>query len=409
MTATARAMRMGARTITTGKQLIGQLNGPATHVGPNALTRSASYPVTTYSPPQDGGPVGPLTAVPFTADSGAALVIDGSTEFEAGGICTNWAGSPSSLGTSPPYIYNNHPSNLGGTVPSGGMKIDGFPVPAGAYVFQFMDVSWNGVSISAPAPAMVFRGCRGRGTQVPSSGFFNTGDETYTGLIFFMYCDVGGQDGGDDGPASNCIKMQQSGGFTAYRCYLSDTTTSMQPLTTTNQIDIFECFVEQLSYLNYGTGSQSHLNGITFSGGEANCRIVRNHIVIASPDVNGHPVIDTDCISFFQDSGNYPGTGTNPDGTKGYQIIGNYLGGTGFCIYPGTSGEEYAGMPPSNYNLQNNLITTSIYPIINPGSSPGGGGGYDGPIYTQPPWGMNGNTQSGNLWADGSSARTSFI
>ena len=219
------------RAITTGKQLRGQLAGLSTHVGPNALLRSASYPAITSLPAQGGGAIGPLTAVPFTANSGGALVIDGSQEFASGGICTNWAGAPASAGAAPAYVYNNNPSNLGGIVPSGGMVIDGFAVPGNAYVFQFMDVSWNGVSIAATARDMVFRGCRGRGTTVPATGFFNPGAALYAGQIFFMYCDVGGSGSGSDGPAAGCIKMLNCGGFTAYRCYLSDAATMLQPVT----------------------------------------------------------------------------------------------------------------------------------------------------------------------------------
>ena len=401
MTATARAMRMGARSIITGHQIIGQLHGLATHVGPNALLRSSSYPAIGYYPPQAGGASGPLTAVPFTGTY-SYMRIDGSSEFGTGGICTNWAGAPTSPGASPPYIYNNHPSNLGGIVPAGGMMIDGWEVPAGTYVFQFMDLSWGGSDILGGAPSLMFRGCRARG-GAGDVGFWTLSDPGYTGNLWFLFCDSGGLSGAD--PASNCIKAANGATVTFYRNYLSLTTTSMQPGTLTgNVIDIFENFTEQLVVFD-----SKHLNGMTLNGTQENCRIVRNNVVIVTPDVNDSVIDQTDCISFFQDTGGFPGTGTNPDGTTGYQVMRNYLGGTGYCIYPGTSGGEYAGTPPSNLNLQDNLVTTSVYPITDPGNAPGGGGGYDGPIYTPPTWGQNGNFQANNLWADGPDRGTSFM
>ena len=410
MTVTSRRMRRGTRTITQGKQLLGQRHGLGTHVGPNALLRSASYPAITSLPVQAGGASGPLTAVPFTANSGGALVIDGTQETASGGICTNW-GSLSQV-----YVYNNNPSNLGGIVPSGGMVIDGFAVPGNAYVFQFMDVSWNGVSLSSPARDVVFRGCRGRGTTVPATGFFNTGDETYASQIFFMYCDVGGSGGGSDGPAAGCIKMQHCGGFTAYRCYLSDAATMLQPVTSADQIDIFECFIEGMAYLNYGTGDQTHLNGITFNGDQTNCRIVRNNIVAGVTDINGHTIVDTDCISFFQDvvggvTPYYPGTGTNPDGTTGYQVIGNYLGGTGYCLYLANG----AGGAISHFLVLNNLVTASTWPVgVTTDGASGTGGGWNGPVTNEPTWdavsgSQVGNHQAGNLWADGTHAGLTFM
>ena len=411
MTVTARRMRMGARTITTGKQLRGQLTGLSTHVGPNALLRSSSYPAISSYPAQAGGASGPLTAVPFTGTY-SYMRIDGSSEFGDGGICTNWAGAPTSSEASPAYVYNNNPSNLGGIVPSGGMTIDGFFVPANSYVFQFMDISWGGADILNGAPALVFRGCRARG-GAGATGFWTLSDSGYAEGLWFLYCDSGGLSGAD--LSTNCIKATYSGGVTLYRCYLSATTTAFQPITSTGQIDFLECFIEELAYQNYGDGeSQTHLNGVTLNGNQTNCRVLRNNIVIGQTDLNGHVIQDTDCISFFQDvvddvTPNYPGTGTNPDGTVGYQVIGNYMGGTGYCLYLPDQ------QTVSNFYVVNNLITASIWPV---GSTEddalGGGGGWEGPVTDEPTWdavtgSQVGNHQANNLWADGEHAGLSFM
>ena len=86
----------GARTITTGKQLRGQCDGTtsnlsrlATHVGPNALLRSGTYPNV-----KTARGTGPLTAVPVPGVG--YWTINGSAEFGTDGLCTNWAGSPAS-------------------------------------------------------------------------------------------------------------------------------------------------------------------------------------------------------------------------------------------------------------------------------------------------------------------------
>jgi hypothetical protein len=466
----ARALMRGARTITTGKQLRGQCDGTtsnvnrlATHVGPNALLRRSTYPNVSASPGS-----GALTAP--TVPGIGYWTINGSTEFSktgsaSPGLCTNWAGSPGSSGAAPAYVYNNLTSNLGGIVPSGGMSIDGFAVPAGAYVFQFMDFD-SGMGISSGAPAMVFRGCRARaGGNVGAPGVWNASSGGYDNPFWFLYCDIGGTSAPE--VAVVMLDIQEASGITIYRSYASYVTTAFQVDATCPTTDIIECYIEKLT--NY---SGSHLDGIATNGSNTNFRFLRNYIVAAEYDENDTLVDQTTCLEMIQDGGPYPGTGTNPDGTPGYQIIGNYVGGTGYCFYlgqnyyeasgddeegsgttttltvepsPGWTTNEWAGYKLAfvqgtgngetativsntanvlafdavttapdgstvfqfwgtvkNLNFQNNLITTSIYPILTPDDAPGEGGGYFGPYDTAPPWGQYGNTKSGNLWADGS-------
>jgi len=400
----ARALASGARVITTGKQLIGQCDGSAennsrlaTHVGPNALLRSASYP--NVSAARGSGPL----LAPAVPEAGY-WKINGSAEFATDGLCTAWAGSPASAGASPAYTYNDDPSNNGGIVGGGGAVIDGFPVPAGSYVFQFMDVS-AGMGIASPAPAVVFRGCRGRAAAT-APGYWNCSPGNgYSQAIFLLYCDAGGL-----GPnvstqiADTAIDIESSGGITVYRCYLSYCAhIYVQLAASTTSYDMIECYCEKGVY-----AAGDHFNGGAFmGGGQDNCRIERNYIVHKSPDENAHVLNETDCISLNNYSdGTYTGTGTvrplagtgtNPDGTAGYQITGNYAGGTGYPFYLGQITPTDVSAV-ANMNLADNLLTTSVFP----------GGGYDGPVDDAPGWGANGNTKSSNLWADGPDAGTTF-
>jgi hypothetical protein len=147
-----------------------------------------------------------------------------------------------------------------------------------------------------------------------------------------------------------------------------------------------------------GESSPKHLNGTTYNGGETNCLMLRNHITVPSPDDAGRTIQDTDCMMFGQDFGGFPGTGTNSDGTTGYQIINNYVGGAGYCMYLGQNVND----PPNtakNFTVRGNRWTTQWWP----------NGGFYGPVASVPVWGTLGNTQSDNLWADGPNAGQSVF
>jgi len=120
--------------------------------------------------------------------------------------------------------------------------------------------------------------------------------------------------------------------------------------------------------------------------------VLRNNIVIATPDEDGNVIEQTDCIAFFNDFGSYPGTGTNRDGSLGYKMENNYIGGTGYCIYAG-------GPAAQNMKMTGNRMTTLFYP----------NGGSNGAIHpSQPVWGTTGNVRSDNNWADGPNAGSPF-
>lgn len=292
-----------------------------------------------------------------------------------------------------PYVYNNDPSNHGGIVPAGGMTIDGSFVPAGTYVVQFCDLS-NGQLVvegdcNGAYPSfwgLIVRGCRWRS---PSAyvGFLNENGMNSGGKFWINFCDMGGL---GSQPADFCeIPIKISGVPTrTYRNYLSYCTTAIQTVGHPGTA-VLENYIERLTTFNT---NGPHINGLTFNGGDTCARVERNRIVVQTPEDNGSgkAVDQTDCISFFQDFGYYPGTGANDDGTVGYRVINNYVGGTGYCIYAGAGPQGSV----SNMYVVGNKITTVSFP----------NGGTFGPIAATPPWGSNGNVNSNNTWADGPNA-----
>lgn len=304
---------------------------------------------------------------------------------------------------STPYVYNNNPSNHGGVVPAGGMTIDGFFVPAGTWVSQFQDFGSQSLIVEGDCggqfgswPGIVFRGIRSRGPGT-APGFLGDGNgcNSTGGKIWFLYSDLGGNGAANSDYNEVPIKLQASVGI-LYRNYVSYTTTGLQ-INKDNSL-VLENFVEKLT-LYYGEpgppgeSGTKHLNGFTTNGGLKNIRLERNKIILQSPDDAGHSIGQTDAISFFQDFGDFQGTGTNDNGTVGYQVLNNYIGGGGYTIYTGMN----AGKPSTsvkNMVVTGNKITTQWWP----------NGGSFGPVGAAAPWGTNGNVWSNNTWADGPKA-----
>ena len=366
--------------VTSGSQLIAPFTGSpssalnlSTNVSPNALLGSGSYPL-----PSDTG-TGPLTTVPAPTLSSFLRMQDTA---EGDTILRGLWTSPTAA-----YVYSNSPSNLGGIVGAGGAVIDGFTYAAGTYVFQFMDFTQaaTGLEFFEDYAPTVFRGCRGRAILAPP-GLVNMGSSDV--LVAAHYCDLGWPSAADVVASSDTGTIlgfgTGSGGCRIYRCYFSYQTTAIQPNVTAGVCDVIENYVEKLTWANL-----AHLNGITYNGGNLNTLCLRNRIVVDATDENGNAVNQTDCISMFQDFGGYPGTGTNTDGSTGYFLQNNYVGGTGYCFYLGAGGN-----PITNLTFTGNLITTSAYST----------GGYYGPTAAVPQWGWNGNTEYSNFWADGSLA-----
>lgn len=290
------------------------------------------------------------------------------------------------------YAYNDDPSNKGGIVPAGGMLIDGYAVPAGTYVAQFQTFTTD-FYISG-STSLMFRGCKIRGVN-RAPGYWNTA-AGWSGKMYIGYCDLGGLGATDADYNEVPIKINAGSGGIIYRNYISYTTTGIQ--INANGYDLTENYIEKLTYYYGpnpppGESTDKHINGITLNGGETCIRILRNYIVGQNPDDAGRTINQTDCISFFQDFGTFPGSGTNRDGSTGYQVLDNYVGGTGYCIYAGKNAGSSSNSV-QNMVMTGNKVTTQWY----------ANGGANGYLAAAPTWGTLGNVWSNNTWADGPNA-----
>ena len=188
-----------------------------------------------------------------------------------------------------------------------------------------------------------------------------------------------------------------TGTATLYRNYFSYTTTAMNAISV--EVEAIENYVEKITCYYCpnsppGESTSKHLNGFQFMSGPTRALVLRNHIVLQNPDEAGHPINQTDAIMFNDNyGGSLPGTGTNSDGSVGYQIRDNLFGGGGYTVYAGAESGNPADL--RNLVLTGNKITTI-------GTWPNGG--YWGPIAHQPDWGTYGNVKSNNTFAESGSA-----
>ena len=96
----------------------------------------------------------------------------------------------------------------------------------------------------------------------------------------------------------------------------------------------------------------------------------------------------TDAVSFFQDFGTFPGTGTNIDGSIGYQVRDNALAGGAYTIYAG----RHRGAPADsvqNMVITGNKFSRQWWPR----------GGKYGVISAGAAWGSHGNIYDNNTFA----------
>lgn len=338
------------------------------------------------------GPAGlgiPTSALRKTAVNGARI--------------TTWPtdGLPSWIPNAP-YIYDNNPANHGGIVQAGGIVIDGLNVPEGTWVAQFNDfdegmlVAGNNDDTSPKLPGIMFRGCRWRGA-VKAPGYLNVAKNSNT-VIWLLFCEAGGLGPQDIQYNEVPFSITDATSNSIFlRNYISYTTTAIQPGASGPQI--IENYVEKITLYYNGAPPPGetwgkHLNGISLNGGaQKNALVLRNKVLLQSPDDAGRLVNQTDCIAFFQDSGSFRGTGTNIDGSVGYLVKDNYIGGGAYCIYAGMN----AGKPADsvrNMVLIGNQVTTQWWPS---------GGSY-GPLAAQPVWNSYGNVKSNNTFAESGKA-----
>lgn len=274
------------------------------------------------------------------------------------------------------YVYNNDPSNHGGTVPAGGLTIDGYAVAAGTRVAQFQDFSASNFYLNGMSDIVLFRGCRFRRAQ-DATGAFNDNNSTWTGSIH--YCDFGSTGTSDALVNECCLKFIGGQNHRVLRSNFSRSVTYVQP--NVNGCVIVENYMDDGVYY-YGAagppggGGPYHLNGISCEGGVSNLTIARNHILWPSPDPLGRVIGQTDCIALF---------GTNGGTYSNVLCDSNLLGGAGYCAY---GGGEVAGA--TNVVWSNNSITTRWWTD----------GGAFGEMASPPPFGTAGNVSSNNTYLD---------
>jgi len=369
--------------IANGRQLpVGgtsnQVTSTSANVGPNALLASGSYPLPASASS------GPLTLAPLPVGFSFWRInsTPGSGQFTLPNL---WASGPTT-----PYVFSNNPANLGG-ITSGATTLDGYPVVSGTYIFQFMDLSLGNLLLLAGGPPVMFRGCRLR-AAASSPGFFNSETGSYNQPFYSHYCDFGGA-----GKTSECdiaLQVTQTGGQRLLRNYISWVGSGIIPSAPSVPCDIIENLIENVTLYNAGL----HLNGIKMQGGDTNALILRNCVSFDRFDALGNEITQTDCIGLIPTFGNFPGTGVNSDGSTGYTIAGNLVGGAGYSMYLGSSG---GGSTVFNMTLAGNEWTCSAFPTA----------GANGPTTFAPPsgWGAGGNSQANNLYIDGPSRGMSTV
>lgn len=334
----------------------------------------------------------------------------------------------------------NDPALHYGVVTGTAVTVDGYTIPVGTIIVQFVRFPDDGNTFYCQGEnkRVLFRGCQFRYTLgTGGEGLFNDSFADPVQRIWMHYCDMGlkSLDPPDEwyfdeahtlGPYQTSgylnIKFLGSSGHRVFRCHHTRSATFLQP--NVNGCEFTENWLEQFVYV-YGAAGQSglfdssaaHINGISSEGGIASIRYLRNHIVAASPDgatgtgvgvhttpggsgygtqegqlswsggsAPGRDVDQTDCIALFQTL-NGPNLGAAPGDIL---IEGNYLAGTGYCIYAGGSGSTGIWMI-------DNKVSTRWFQF----------GAAFGPLADAPAWGAAGNFQSGNVWADDYGSATS--
>lgn len=327
---------------------------------------------------------------------------------------------PSNANDSNPSILND-PDLHYGTVTGSPVTIDGYSIPVGTRIVQFVEFP-DGYDFYAQGTNLqvLFRGCRFRFTATMSgAGLFNDNGANAGQRIYMHYCDVGGASANLPDGATGLMHIKNLGGANHryLRGYHSYSSTFFQP--NVQGCQFIENYVTDYVFA-YGEAGPSgsfdssvyHNNGISCEGGLTSITILRNRIVCPSPDpatgsgataageigygtqpgqtgygsgtAPGRIIGQTDCIALFESNGS-PNQGTAPGSIL---VQDNLLGGSGYCLY---AGEEDAGNGAGqNIHVIGNKFTTRWWT----------NGGQFGAIAATPQWGSNGNYQADNTWAD---------
>lgn len=358
----------------------GQTGTPPNCIGASSMTHGADLTINN---------VGPWA---LQGVSKGQEVLQDLTTSERVSLHPSW-GRPSWI-PSTPYVYNNNPSNHGGIVPAGGMTIDGYFVPAGTWVAQFYNfkssviVEGNVNGAYGSFPGILFRGNRMRGNWT-SPGWLNQNSVGHGGIIWITYSDGGGTTALLPNITETIFESQHNNTtdkFYLIRNYLSYATT-LAFLRGDGDAAIENYGENVVPYYNNDT---YHMNGIANSGGQTASLWLRNHLDF-SPQPGDSPYIypQNDVIQLAADDGAYPGTGTNIDGSIGYQIRDNYLAGAAHTLQLGVDKNNTPAQVKSVV-VTGNKFSTKWY--TNSGSS--------GISYKNPTWGSYGNVWSNNLWSD---------
>jgi hypothetical protein len=288
--------------------------------------------------------------------------------------------TPSEWRPTQTYVYNNSPSNKGGTVPAGGMTIDGYSVPAGTEVAQFRNFSATDFSAQGQAGSYVFRGCRFRCNQIGQSSQFNDNTATYTNRLFF--CDIGSTSAANTDWQGAFWKAIGGTDHVMKRNYCSYQYVTFQPNRPNSHF--IENYVEKLIFYYGetgppGEGGALHMAVLGCEGGGTGFRTMRNKVIPASPDDGGNVFVNGATFAF---------EGTGGGAYDDCQIVDNYLTGINYVIL--NHGED-AGA--TNIVVTGNKVTTRWF-------TNGGVTGVEQAGPFPPAWGSNGNVKSGNVWAD---------
>lgn len=323
---------------------------------------------------------------------------------------------PANANDSNPSILND-PDLHAGVVTGAPVTIDGYEIPVGTYICQFYEWPDNSEFYAqTTALKVLFRGCRWRySLGIGGAGLFNDSFADPAQRLWLHYCDIGMQSADPPPGASGMmhIKNLGSSGHRFLRGYHSLSSTFFQP--NVQGCSYVENYVTDMVYSygeagplgNFGNAAY-HNNGLSSEGALTSVRIERNRFVIPSPDSAtgstgyaageigygtqpgqvgygagsnpGRGVYQTDCIALFAIQG--PNQGTTPGAIL---VKDNLLGGTGYCLYAGNADGN-----AQNIHVIGNKFTTEHW--TNAANF--------GPMADVPAWGVNGNFEANNVWAD---------